>query len=455
MDNNYTQNTPYAGFAPLGAWMKKEGIWEAVAEDVHIRQKTVKHSPIEKLQDVFIHILTGEQRMVTMNTRLRENEELQRIFGRETCVEQSLASTTLDCCDEETVVQLAGVLKDLLRRHGRCYSHNYKAQWQVLDIDMTGLLAGKQCEGSEKGYFANKRGAHGRQVGRVLATNYEEIVYEQLYSGRAHLESHLQELLQGAVDVLGLTKTRRRRTVLRIDGGGGSDAFINEVLEDGFAIVIKIHNWKRSQKLARSVEKWHVDPRDDGREVGWVTDPHAYFCPTRQLAVRKRNKQGRWVYSVLVTNLSPQALRWLSQQPAERELPAGDKTMWAFLCAYDRRGGGVETSIRQSKQALGLNKRNKRSFIAQTMLLLLAQLAQNTLIWFRQAMATINDKWLKYGLRRLIRDFLTMTGTLEIDPSGHICSIGFKRRNYLTRLWHDTVPLLLPSDDLSVYLYEI
>lgn len=454
MDNNYTHDTQYAGLATLAAWLQRNGIWQNVADNVVIRQKTVIHRPIDKLLDVFIHILTGEQRMVTMNTGLRCDDGLQQAFGRETCVEQSLASTTLDRCDEETVAQMYEVSKVLMRKHSRSYHHDYKRNWQVWDVDMTGLLAGQQAEGSEKGYFANKRGARGRQLGRVFASNYGEIVYEQLYSGRAHLESKLEELILEAVDVLALDEEKQKRTLLRIDGAGGSDRFINWVLQGGFGILTKVHNWKRSSKLAASVEKWHVDPRDAGRAVGWVTDPHSYIRPTLQLAIRKRNKKGKWLYNVLVTSLSPQSLRWLAQQPTTRQLPETERTIWAFLHAYDRRGGGVETSIRESKQALGLNKRNKRRFIAQEMLLLLTQLAFNALVWFRYAMSAVNVKWRTYGLLRLVRDFLKMRGWLDLDRPGHITCITLKPRTSKTVLWKNTSQLLFPSNELSFCLYE-
>jgi hypothetical protein len=454
MNNNYTHDTQYAGLVTFAAWLQRKGIWQTVADKVIIRQKTVKHRPIDKLLDIFIHILTGEQRMVTMNTGLRCDRGLQRAFGRETCVEQSLASTTLDRCDEETVAQMYQVVRELMHRHGRCYHHDYERNWQVLDVDMTGLPAGKQAEGSEKGYFANKRGVRGRQLGRVLASNYGEIVYDRLYNGRAHLESKLEELILEAADVLALNKEKRRRTLLRIDGAAGSDRFINWALEDGFGILTKVHNWKRSYKLAASVREWHVDPRDAGREVGWVTTPHPYIRTTRQLAIRKRNKKGKWLYNVLVTTLSPQSLWWLAQQPTPRRLPDTNQTMWAFLHAYDRRGGGVETSIRESKQALGLNKRNKRDFMAQAMLVLLTQLACNALTWFRHAMIAIDPKWRAYGMLRLVRDFLRMRGLLDVERPGHIKRITLKPRTSRTVLWKNTSQLLFPSHELSFCLYE-
>lgn len=455
MINNYTFNTQYAGLAAVGIWMQEKQIWQTVADNVVIRQKTVKHRPIDKLLDVCIHILTGEQRLVTMNTGLRCDVGLQRAFGRETCAEQSLASTTLDRCDEETVGQMVEVLAKLLRKHSRSYHHNYKECLQVLDVDMTGLPAGEQAEGSEKGYFAGKRGVRGRQLGRVLASNYGEIVYEQLYSGRAHLESRLEQLIEGAVDVLALNEPQSRRTLLRIDGAGGSERFINWTLARQFEIMTKVHNWKRSKKLAASVVEWHPDPHEQGREVGWVTEPHLYLRDTRQLAIRKKNRKGQWQYAVLVTTLSPKALRWLAQQPTPHPLPQANRTMWAFLYAYDRRGGGVETSIRESKQALGLNKRNKRGFVAQQMLVLLAQLAYNVLVWFRQALTAIDAKWRSYGLLRLVRDFLDMHGMLKLGATGHVNRIALHSKIPKVLHWKNTLQVLFSSHELSFCLYEI
>lgn len=452
MNHNYTHDTQYAGLATLAAWMQRQGIWQTVADNVEIRQKTVKHRPIDKLLDIFIHILTGEQRIVTMNTGLRCDVGLQRAFGRETCVEQSLANTTLNRCDEETVSQMYAVVQELVRQHSRSYQHDYKRHWQVLDVDMTGLQAGAQAEGSAKGYFANKRGAPGWQLGRVLAINYGDIICERLYDGRAHLESKLEELVRAAEETLALTAGQRQRTRLRIDGAGGSDRFVNWALERGFGILTKVHSWKRSRNLATSVKKWHVDPHDDGRAVGWVTTTHPYVRATRQLAVRKRNKQGQWLFSVLVTSLPPQALVWLAQQPTPRALPTRNRTMWALLHAHDHRGGGVETIIRESKQALGLNKRNKRRFIAQEMLMLLTQLAHNTLIWFRQALAAVDPRWQFWGLMRLVRDFLNMRGLLNVSESGHLKSIMFKPRISMAVRWKNSSQFLFPFDELSVCL---
>jgi hypothetical protein len=57
---------------------------------VQIKQKTIKHTPIDKLMDAFIGLLAGAYRMVEINTRMLPDAGLQRAFGRAACAEQSI-----------------------------------------------------------------------------------------------------------------------------------------------------------------------------------------------------------------------------------------------------------------------------------------------------------------------------------------------------------------------------
>jgi hypothetical protein len=81
---------------------------------------------------------------------------------------------------------------DIFRLHSRAYRHNYRRSWQLLDVDTTGLPCGKNAELSHKGYFSKDGIRYGRQLGRVVATDYEEIVIDQLYSGNAKLSHALR-----------------------------------------------------------------------------------------------------------------------------------------------------------------------------------------------------------------------------------------------------------------------
>ena len=158
MQTKDTRFSGKGGLVLLGKWFQEAGIWDVVRERVPIRQKSVRHTPHEKLLDAFIHILSGSERMVTINTGLRCDKAVQVAFGRTCCAEQSLVSTTLDRCDEMSVQGLKCALKEMLQQYSHVARHRFAERKLLLDVDTTGVLAGKQAEGSEKGFFSAKKG---------------------------------------------------------------------------------------------------------------------------------------------------------------------------------------------------------------------------------------------------------------------------------------------------------
>ncbi len=61
---------------------------------MQIRQKTIKHTPADKLYDAFISLLAGAHGLVEINTRLRTDPGRPRAFGRSACAEQSVVQET-------------------------------------------------------------------------------------------------------------------------------------------------------------------------------------------------------------------------------------------------------------------------------------------------------------------------------------------------------------------------
>jgi hypothetical protein len=449
-------NTPFSlrmGIAVVGLWMRQEKMWQIVEQKVKIKQKTVRYQPSEKLLDAFINIVSGGERMVEVNTRVRGDEGLQRAFGRQGCAEQSVVSTTLNRCTEENVAQMRAALADIYQKHSKGYHHNYHT-WQVLDVDMSGLVAGRQAEGATKGYFSRRKGVRGRQLGRVTASQYDEIVFQKLYPGKVQLENSLQELVTEADKVLELTEEKRGHTVVRVDGGGGRDADINWLLGQGYGVLAKAHNWQRCQKMARTVTTWFPDLKEAGRQAGWVTAPHMYDQKTQQVVIRKLKGDGSWQLSLLVTNLPPSAHFKLARLP-RCQSPTPEQLLWAIVYAYDLRSGGIETSLRQSKEGLQIHHRNKRRFVAQEMLLLLAQLAQNVLCWFRHLLTKHANRWRCYGLKRLLRDVLAIPGRVCLDSQGRIISLIFDQQQPSAATFVDAAALGLFTDDLALYLDKI
>jgi hypothetical protein len=73
--------SPCASLAAIGAIIQQRHLFDAIRDQVQIAQKTVTHSPADKLYDAFIVMLAGAQGLVEITTRLRADPALQRAFG--------------------------------------------------------------------------------------------------------------------------------------------------------------------------------------------------------------------------------------------------------------------------------------------------------------------------------------------------------------------------------------
>jgi hypothetical protein len=415
--------SPAASLAALGVHLRQIDLFGPIRQSVKIAQKTVMYTPMDKLKDAFISILAGAHGLVEINTRLRSDVALQRAFGRKACAEQSVVQDTLNTCRAEQVSQLAQALQTIYRQHSQGYRHDYKQAWQILDVDLTGMPCGKKAAFASKGYFPQQRYRRGRQLGRVLATRYHEIVVDQLFSGTTYLRSALRPLITASEQILELDEAKRARTIVRIDAGGGSLGEINWLLERGYLVHAKDYSGQRAQKLVKSVTDWIDDPRIEGRQVGWVREPATmYVREVRRIAVRCRKKNGQWGGGVLISALSGADVLALSGLAGEAEDDQAS-VLLAYLYFYDQRGGGVETAFKDDKQGLGITKRNKKRFEAQQMVMLLNVLAHNVLVWARGWLAGALPKLRGYGLVRLVRDVWHISGFVEWDAHGHLSRI--------------------------------
>ena len=80
--SHHTQRfSPHATLAALGIKLNSINLFGPIAEKIKINQKTVKHTPVDKLYDAFITILAGAHGLSEINTRLRSDEALQRAYG--------------------------------------------------------------------------------------------------------------------------------------------------------------------------------------------------------------------------------------------------------------------------------------------------------------------------------------------------------------------------------------
>jgi hypothetical protein len=448
------QFTACASLAAVGMQLQQRDLFGPIRKGVQIAQKTVKHTPLDKLSDAFIAMLAGAHGMVEINTRLRADPALQRAFGREQCAEQSVVQETLDACTAENVQQLEHAMDTIYRQHSRGFRHDYARAYQLLDVDMSGMPCGKKAAFATKGYFAKQRNRRGRQLGRVLATSYEEVVVDQLFDGKTQLTTALQPLVEAAETTLELDEVKRARTIVRVDAGGGSLDDVNWLLARGYQVHCKDYSGRHARILAQSVVEWIDDPHVPGRQVGWVTEaPTAYVRPVVRIAVRCRQQNGQWAVGVLISTLSARDVLELTGQPVSRlDDPAA--VLLAYVTFYDQRGGGIETSLKGDKQGLGLTKRNKKRFEAQQVLMLLGSLAHNVLIWVRDWLAAVSPRLRSYGILRLVRDVFHISGFLVIDVLGQILQIVLNRAAPLASLLVDPLRELLAPAHITISLGE-
>jgi hypothetical protein len=448
--------TPHATLAAIGIKIDRLQLFDTIGKYLFIKQKTVKHRPIEKLKDAFIAILAGAHGLYEINTRLRSDESLQRAFGRKDCADQSVVQQTLNACTERNVLEMQQAMNLIFQEHSHAYRHNYRRGWQLLDIDLTGLPCSKNAELSTKGYFSNKGIRYGRQLGRVVATQYEEIVVDRLYAGNIQLYHALRQLVVLAEETLDLNDYRRSRTILRIDAGGGSLDNVNWLLSRGYQLHGKDFSAKRAEGWAATVRRWYDDPLHPGRQVGWA-EPQStpdYVRPVRRLVIRWTKRNGHVSHAMLISTLEPRHVLELLGQPLSYAHDP-EKLCRAYAQFYDKRGGAIEIEIKEDKQGFGMAKRHKKKAEAQEMLVLLNVLAHNVLVWARGWLAAETPQLRHYGTLRMVRDLMSISGFVELDQRNKVKRIILNRAAALARGLLSALRHLLLPEDVVIILDKI
>lgn len=391
--------TNHGPLCALGHYLTRNKVLEPL-RGVELPQKTLKHSPTQKLTDALIGILAGCEALYQLNAEVRPDRPLLEAFGRgeEGCAEQSTVSETLTRFEEGegTVAELREAVEVIQRRHSPIFSHDFERELLVVEVDLTGLRASAKAEGSTKGYFASERNATGRQLVRVSAPRYGEILFEKLRPGKTNSSEVLKETVGEVERLLGLDllPEKRKRTLIRLDGGFGTDENLNWLCWRGYQFVCKGYSGGRAKKVAKSVpeEEWREGPTP-GHQLGIPSEPHRYGRKTQTVARRWRDEKGKLHQDLLITTLVDLSPRETAKH-------------------YDGRGA-MEVDIKGDKRGLGIEKRRKKSFHAQEALVLLAQLGHNLLVWFKRWFLG-GTPAADLGIERLVREVLGMAGQVRV-----------------------------------------
>jgi hypothetical protein len=230
-------------------------------------------------------------------------------------------------------------------------------------------------------------------LARVSAIQYRETIWSDVHPGNRHTTHCLQPAVEASESALDLTLAQRKRTVWRIDGGGGTDDHLRWLLARGYQVVAKGMNNRRAEALAERVRRW--DPANqENAWIGEVEPPIDYGRKVR-IFVKRRLKDGEFCHNYYVTTLS---------------LPSKG----LFISRYDDRGGAEIEQFRNDKQGLSMEARRKHSFLGQKGYILLTDLAHNLLADFYHR-ALVGSTFEAFGLKRIVRDLLAIPGQLAFE----------------------------------------
>lgn len=148
-------NTQYAPLGFLLALYKQNQVLHPL-ENVTIAAKTVDFSPTEKLEQIFVSILSGCETLAEVNTKLKGDVPLVQAGDWKRFADQSTLSLTLDGLTLMNIEQLRQATGQIWREHRGSTTHDWRG-FLWLDYDLSGLPCGQQAEGSQKGYFSGKK----------------------------------------------------------------------------------------------------------------------------------------------------------------------------------------------------------------------------------------------------------------------------------------------------------
>ena len=156
----------FAPLVALGFFVREYDLLSPIRSRLTFTQATHTEYPIEALLEVWVSMLAGCRSIWQINTKIRPDLVLAQAWGREQFAEQSTVARVLDVCQAEQVAQLGQGVESLYRWIGQAPQHQWASGELLVDIDLTGLPAGRKAEGSRPGYFSGKKGsAAGSYVG--------------------------------------------------------------------------------------------------------------------------------------------------------------------------------------------------------------------------------------------------------------------------------------------------
>lgn len=148
-------NTGYAPLAALSVYYQQNLIFDPLF-DVGFPFRAREFTFCDKMTQVLLSILAGCRTLSEVNTRLRPEVALAKVWHWERFADQSNLSRALDRLTLTEIDQMGVAVTRIWRAHSMTTSHDWRG-YLWLDFDLSGLPCGQGAEASAKGYFSGKK----------------------------------------------------------------------------------------------------------------------------------------------------------------------------------------------------------------------------------------------------------------------------------------------------------
>lgn len=152
------QTTLFVPLVALCFYIREQDLLRPIFSRLRFDQPVHVADPTAVVVDLWVSILAGCESVSQINTKIRPDHPLAQARGRACFCEQSTAARVLDSCQAEQVSQLRAGVEAVYRWIGEAPRHPWETLPLTVDVDLTGLPAGRRAEGSTKGYFSGQKG---------------------------------------------------------------------------------------------------------------------------------------------------------------------------------------------------------------------------------------------------------------------------------------------------------
>ena len=148
-------NTHFAPLAILSAHYHHQNLLKPL-QQVQIPMRDRYFSPASKLIQVLLSILAGCETLSEVNSTLKQETNMARVWGWDHFADQSSLSRTLDELTLKNIASLRASSIEIWKPISQVFARDWR-KFLWLDFDLTPLPCGPLAEESQKGYFGEKK----------------------------------------------------------------------------------------------------------------------------------------------------------------------------------------------------------------------------------------------------------------------------------------------------------